>query len=68
MTNYHEKHLLVTACWLRTNGVNTNGADAKQHEFRHIGEQGTPWHFWEYTRRLTGVPKKPLCRTTGNLQ
>ena len=29
----------VGGCWLRTNGVNTNGAVAKI-------QKGTPWHFW----------------------
>ena len=41
---------------LRTTGVNTNGAAAKNNnEFRRIGEKGAPWHFGEYTSRLTGV-------------
>ena len=47
--------------WLRTNGVNTNGAAAKVITgFWPIEEKATPWHFWEYKSRLTGVPKKPL--------
>ena len=50
--------------WLRTNGVNTNGAAAKVMNFDrlHIGEKGTPCHFSEGKNRLTGVPKKSLCQ------
>ena len=27
-----------------------------------IGEKGTPWHFWGGKSRLTGVPKRSLCK------
>ena len=40
--------------WLRTNGVNTNGAAAKVMNFKRLGKTGTPWHFWINTSRLTG--------------
>ena len=32
-----------------------NGAAAKVTVFDILGKQGTPWHFWEDTIRLTGV-------------
>ena len=38
---------LPLALWLRTNGVNTNGAAAKVMIFDRLGEKGTPWHFCE---------------------
>ena len=41
--------------WLRTNGVNTNGA-AKVMDFDRL------CHFWEDKSRLTGVPKRSLCQ------
>ena len=47
--------------WLRTNGVDTNGAAAKVMNFDRL-EEGTPWHFWEDKSRLTGVPKKSLSK------
>ena len=50
--------------WLRTNGVNTNGAAAEVIFFDRLGAKGTPWHFWEDKSRLTGVPKKSLCQKT----
>ena len=53
--------------WLRTNGVNTNGAAAKAAKvinFDRLGKTGTPRHFWEYKSGLTGVPKRPLCQET----
>ena len=35
----------------------------QRNEFWHIGEKGTPWHFWEYKSRLTWwEPKKSLCQ------
>ena len=46
--------------WLRTNGVSANGAHCKSDEFWQMREKGTPWHFWEDKRRLTGVPKKSV--------
>ena len=51
---------------LWTTGVDTNGAAANTY-FCQIGEKGTPWHFWEYKSRSTGVPKKSLCQETCNL-
>ena len=54
------------ACWLRTNGVNTNGAAANVKMFDRLGKEARPGTFGN--SRLTGVPKKPLCRTTWNLQ
>ena len=48
---------------LRTSGVSTNGAAAEVRNFDGLGEKGTPWHFWEETSRLTGVPQKvPLSK------
>ena len=32
----------------------------KSDEFWQIGEKGAPWHFWEYTNRLMGVPQKSV--------
>ena len=43
--------------WLRTNGVNTNGAAAKVMNLPDWGK-GTPWHFWEYKTRSRGVANK----------
>ena len=60
--------LIVMVSWLRTNGVNPNRAAAKVMIFDRLGEKGTPWHFWEYESRSTGVPKKFICQTTRNLQ
>ena len=34
----------------------------KSNEFWQVGENGTPWHFWEDKSRSTGVPKKSLCQ------
>ena len=48
--------------WLRTNGVNTNGAAAKVMNFVRLGKQIRPVTFWEDKSRLTGVPKKSLRR------
>ena len=33
--------------------------------FDRSGKKGTPWHFWEDTSRLTGVPKRYLCQKHG---
>ena len=39
------------------------GAAAKVRNFDRLGEKGTPWHFGEDKRRLTGVPPKiPLSK------
>ena len=69
----------IEATWLRTHGVNTNGADKLDEiyqinvggkrdfevmSFDRLGEKDTPWHFWEDKSRLTGVPKKSLCQQT----
>ena len=43
-----------------TSGSTYALAHCESNEFWLIGEKGTPWHFWEYTSRLTGVPKKYL--------
>ena len=48
--------------WLRTNGVDTDGAAAKVMKFDRLGGKGTLWHFGEDKSRLTGVPKKSLCQ------
>ena len=32
--------------WLRTNGVNTNGAAARVRSFDRLMKKGMPWHFW----------------------
>ena len=40
--------------------VNANGADAKVMNFDRLGKKGTPWHFWQYKSRLTGVTKRSL--------
>ena len=37
----------------------------KVMRFDRLGKKGSPWHFWEYKSRLTGVPKKSLCRKHG---
>ena len=50
--------IVILIIWLRTSGVNTNGAAAKVMTFDRFGEKGTPWHFWEGSSRLTGVPTK----------
>ena len=47
--------------WLRTTGVNTNGAAARVMNLTDW-EKGTPWHYWEDKNRLTGVPKRSLCQ------
>ena len=54
----HARQVLVADKW-----VNTNGATVKARILTDW-EKGTPWHFWEYKSRLTGVPKKSLCRKT----
>ena len=57
------------ASWLRTNGVNTNGAAAKvMNDLWQIEGKVTPWHFWEDKSRLTEVHKKFLCQKKWNLQ
>ena len=53
---------LRSTCWLRRNGVNTNGVAAKVMSFDRFREKGTPCHFWEDKSRLTGVPKKSLLK------
>ena len=50
---------LVADTW----GFNTNGAAAKVASLGRLGEKGTPWHFWEDKMKLTGVPKRSLCKT-----
>ena len=57
-----ETGCLQLICWLRTNGVNTNGAAAEVMMLDRFGTKYTPWHFREYKSRLTGVPKS-LCET-----
>ena len=56
----------MRASWLRTKEVNTNGAAAKVMFLDRLGKKvrkkGTPWHFWEDTSRLTGVPNRSLCQ------
>ena len=52
--------IVVINDWLRTNGVNTNGAAAKVMSFDRLGEKVRPGTLG---RRLTGVPKKvPLSK------
>ena len=48
--------------WLRTNGVNTNGAAAIVMISDRLRKKGTPWHFWESKSMLTVVRKKSLCQ------
>ena len=49
--------------WLRTSGVNTNGA-AKVRDFDRLGEKVRPGTFVETKNRLTGVPPKvPLSNS-----
>ena len=48
--------------WLRTNGVNTNGAAAEVMNFDGLGKKVRPGAFWKIkVLRLTGV-KKFLCQ------
>ena len=47
--------IIAITIWLRTNGVNTNGAGAKVINFDILGKK----HVWEDKSRLTGVPKSP---------
>ena len=55
--------------WLRTTGVNTNGAAAKVMNFDRLWKKVImPWHFWEDKSRLTGVPKRSLCQKAWNSQ
>ena len=49
--------------WLRTNGVNTNGAAAKVMNFGTLGEKVHPGTFGKTQVGLSGVPKKSLCQT-----
>ena len=55
--------LREAACWLRTNGVNTDGAAAKVVNLTDY-QKSTPWHLGEDRSRLTGVPKRSLCQKT----
>ena len=48
------------ATWLRTNGVNTNGAAAKVMNLPGLGES---WHFGKI--HLTGVPKSTSVKKHG---
>ena len=48
--------------WLRTNGVDTNGAAAEVMVFDRLGKKVRPGTFGEYKSRLTGGPKKSLCQ------
>ena len=50
--------MVIATIWLRTNGVNTNGASAELI----IGEKGKPGTLGEIKSRLTGVPKNSLCQ------
>ena len=46
--------------WLRTNGVNTNGAAATSNiHVDSLGEKGTPWHFWKIDVGQREYPKGP---------
>ena len=48
--------------WLRTDGVNTNGAAAKViNQCCRSGKKGMPWHFWE--NKVHGSTKKSLIKT-----
>ena len=47
-----------TASWLRTNGVNTNGAAAKVMNFDRLGKKVRPGTFGKDKRSLTGVSQK----------
>ena len=47
--------------WLRTNGVNTNGAAAKAMNFDRLGKKYA-LALWEDESRLTGVPHKSPCQ------
>ena len=48
----HPRPRDASAAWLRTNGVNANGAAAEFMNFDSLGEKGTPWHSWEDKSRL----------------
>ena len=47
---------------LRDKRISTSGVTPKVMFCLQLGEKGTPWHFWEYKSRLTGVPKKSLSK------
>ena len=47
--------------WLRTNGVNTNGAAAKVMKFDRLGKKVRPGTLGKISR-LTGGPKKCICQ------
>ena len=51
---------LVCLPWLRTSGVNANGAAAKVMNSDRSGKQVCPWRFWGDKSRLTGVPICPF--------
>ena len=48
--------------WLRTNGVNTNSAAAKVLNSDRSGKKVRPGTPGEIKSRLTGVPKRSLCK------
>ena len=50
----------AVAIWLRTNGVDTNGATAKVINFDRLGKKVRPGTFGEDKSRLTGVPKRSV--------
>ena len=54
--------------WLRTNGVNANGAAAKVMNFDRLKKKVRPSTFGKIKVGLTGVPKGSLCQKTRNLQ
>ena len=48
--------------WLRTNGVNTNGAEAKVTKFDRLGKKACPGTSGEIKVGQRECPKGPLCR------
>ena len=59
----HSTGRAFSISWLRTNGVNTNGATAKVMHFDRLGETCTPWHFWEDNMSVNGSTRKvPLSK------
>ena len=52
--------------WLRTNGVNTNGAAAKVMNFDRSGKRYALALSGRYKSRLMGVPKRSLCQKQRN--
>ena len=63
ITLYHIISSFSSACgpWLRTNGVNPNGAAAKVVKFDRLGKKVRPGTFGRIgVERLPGVPKRSL--------